>query len=387
MQGVNHQNMNETNKFLLLKAISTHGPISRIALSRQTKLSKMTITSLIGDYIDKGIVRECGICESSAGRKPTLLEVVADSLLTLGICVGRDFLQVGIVDLKGRIISSDQIQMAQITSEETFMKSLFAICDRIFENVDRSKVWGIGISSIGPININEGIILNPPNFNIGNINIVSSLQEKYHLPVFIENDMAVSALAEMYFGGGRGYDHFIYLGVTAGVGSGIIINSRLYSGTTGLAGSLGHMIIESDGEPCACGQRGCIEAYSSIRATVNWVKKNGADQTITWLDLLNKASFNDELCVKALDRMCSYLTIALINAINLYDPQCVLVGGEFWFGANLVIDKLSDMVNERIFAAKVRKSIPIMRSHFPGNASFIGTAALVMENNLEYRKK
>lgn len=386
MQGVNHQNMSEMNKFLLLKAISTRGPLSRIALSRDINLSKMTITSLIGEYIERGIVRECGPGESSAGRRPTLLEVVPEALLTLGICVGRDFLQVGIIDLQGHTVLSDQIQMSQITNEETFLNSLCAICDHILSSVDASKVWGIGISSIGPINIKEGIILNPPDFNIGDIQIVARMREKYPFPVYIENDMAVSALAEMYYGAGKSYENFVYIGVTAGVGSGIIVGGRLYSGTTGLAGVIGHMLVEPNGEPCTCGQRGCLEAYSSIRAIVNWARKNGADPSLTWLDLLNKAVAGDPLCLQALDRMCHYLTIALINVVNLFDPQCILLGGEFWFGANLLLERMNKVVGQTVFAAEVRKNVPILRSQFPGNASFIGTAALVMESNLEYRR-
>lgn len=387
MQGVNHQNMNETNKFLLLKAISTHGSISRIALSRETRLSKMTITSLIAEYINRGIVRECGTCESTAGRKPTLLEVVPDALLTLGICVGRDFLQVGIIDLNGQIMLSDQIQMAQISDEETFLQSLFAICDNLLSTVDTAKVWGVGISSIGPINVETGIILDPPDFNIGNIEIVAELKKKYDFPVYIENDMAVSALAEMYYGAGKKLDNFVYLGVTAGIGSGIIINRRLFSGTTGLAGVVGHMIVADDGELCACGQKGCLEAYSSIRAIVAWVKKNGGCPNTTWLNLLSKAGADDALCNQAMDRLCHYLAIAAVNMINLFDPQCVLIGGELWFGGTAVTDRLSTVANRMVFAAGARKAVPILRSHFPGNASFIGTSALVMENNLEYRRK
>ena len=113
MRGVNHQNMIETNKFLILKTIATCGPISRIELSKKTQLSKMTITSLIADFLEEGIVRECGTSASTSGRRPTLLEVVPDSLLTLGISVGRDYLQVGIINLTGAIVLHNQVQIGR----------------------------------------------------------------------------------------------------------------------------------------------------------------------------------------------------------------------------------------------------------------------------------
>jgi len=386
MRGVNHQNMSETNKFLILKTIATCGPISRIELSKQTHLSKMTITSLIADFLQDGIVRECGTTASTAGRRPTLLEVVPDSLLTLGISVGRDFLQVGIITLTGAIVLQNQVPIGQFTTEDSFISGLLAMCEIILQNVPIEKVWGIGIASIGPINIAEGVIVDPPDFNIGMIHIVPRLQERWNLPVYIENDMAVSALAEMYYGGGRLYNNFVYVGVTAGIGGGVIINQRLYSGTNGLASIIGHMIVQTDGELCACGQRGCLEAMSSVRATLNWAQKNGAQRDMDWMKLLVKAEAGDAACSSALERMNRYLVSGLINIVNLYDPECIFIGGDLWFAKDHLFQHIEQEVNARMIAAGNRPKVHISRSKFPGNAFFIGTAALVMENNLEYRR-
>ena len=386
MRGVNHQNMIETNKFLILKTIATRGPISRIELSKETHLSKMTITSLIADFLQDGIVRECGTTASIAGRRPTLLEVVPDSLLTLGISVGRDFLQVGIVTLTGAIILSNQVPIGQFATEDSFISGLLAMCESILQNVSFQKVWGIGIASIGPINIAEGAIIDPPDFNISMIHIVPRLQERWNLPVYIENDMAVSALAEMYYGGGRLYNNFVYVGVTAGIGGGVIINQRLYSGTNGLASIIGHMIVLTDGELCACGQHGCLEAMSSVRATLNWAHQNGAQCDMDWMELLVKAEAGDAVCSSALERMNRYLVSGLINIVNLYDPECIFIGGELWFAKDHLFQHFEQEVNSRMIAAGNRPKVQISRSKFPGNAFFIGTAALVMENNLEYRR-
>lgn len=386
MQGVNHQNMIETNKFLILKTVTTRGPISRIKLSKETRLSKMTITTLIADFIKDGIVRECGTTASVAGRRPTLLEVVPDSLLTLGISVGRDFLQVGIITLTGAVLLSSQVPVGQFSTEESFLNGLLAVCESTLQTVPFHKVWGIGIASIGPINITEGAIVDPPDFNIGVIHIVPRLRERWNLPVYIENDMAVSALAEMYYGAGRLTSDFVYVGVMAGIGGGVIINQRLHSGANGLASIIGHMIVRTGGSLCACGQRGCLEAMSSIRATLSWAHKNGVPQELDWMELLLKAEAGDKVCSAALDRMLRYLTSGLINIVNLYDPACIFIGGELWFAQDHIYQYLEQEVNSRVIASGSRPRVQIARSQFPGNAFFIGTAALVMENNLEYRR-
>lgn len=386
MRGVNHQNMIETNKFLILKTIATCGPISRIELSKKTQLSKMTITSLIADFLEEGIVRECGTSASTSGRRPTLLEVVPDSLLTLGISVGRDYLQVGIINLTGAIVLHNQVPIGQFTTEDSFINGLLAMCEVILQNVPIEKVWGIGIASIGPINMTEGVIIDPPDFNIDIIHIVPRLKERWNLPVYIENDMAVSALAEMYYGGGKQYNNFVYVGVTAGIGGGVILNQRLYSGTNGLASIIGHMIVQTDGELCACGQRGCLEAMSSVRATLHWAHQNGAPHDLDWMQLLIKAEAGDAICSAALERMNHYLLSGLINIVNLYDPECIFIGGDLWFAKDQLFQHFEQEVNARIIAAGNRRKVQIARSKFPVNAFFIGNAALVMENNLEYRR-
>ncbi len=386
MQGVNHQNMSETNKFLVLKTIVTCGPISRVRLSEITQLSKMTITTLINEFLQQEIVRECGTSASTAGRRPTLIEVVPDSLLTLGISVGRDDLQVGIINLAGTVSLSSQIPMSQFTTEEGFISALLAICDAILQRVNRKKVWGIGISSIGPIDIAEGTILDPPDFNIGNIRVLPRLKERWDLPIYIENDMAVSALAEMYYGDGKQYNNFVYLGVTAGIGGGVIINQRLYSGAKGFSSFLGHMIVKEGGELCGCGQHGCLEAISSVRATLAWARGHGADPALGWMELLARVDTGDPVCVAAFERMQKYLTAGLVTIGNLYDPECIFIGGELWFAKDSLFADMQRDLNARVMAAGDRPLIPLLRSLLPANAYFIGTAALVLENNLEYRK-
>ena len=385
MKGVNHQNMNGTNKFLLLKMIATQGPISRIRLSEKTGLSKMTVTALVNEYIEKGIVYECGLSQNqgSSGRRPILLDIVADSQLTLGVNIGRDNVRAGIIDLRGNVLVSNNFAMGHIDNADDFMKALFVLCDSILKTSGSPKIWGIGVSTIGPISESKGVIYSPPAFyGIHDVPIVEKFKERYHLPVYLAEDTKVSALTEMYLGNAQNYDHFFFVDIKPGVGGAMIVDRKLYGGASGMAGSFGHYIVEPDGIPCECGQKGCLERYCSTRAILRWAKDNGADPSLTWLSFLDKVAGGDEICLKAVKRLCHYLAIGVTNIIAFFDPQCIFIGGDLWTIQDMVVEGVRNEVMNHLWASDVRPKIDILASRFLNNADFIGTAALVMENNL-----
>lgn len=371
-----------------MKIIATQGPISRMKLSELTQLSKMTITNLVNEFISDGIVFERGVYEASTGRKPVRLHIVPDSLLTLGIYINREFIQAGVVDLTGATLRSERVQFSATETEENFFRKLYMVTDRIINIEKKANLWGIGIASIGPLNVSEGVILNPPNFHsIKNLNIVRPLAERYGLPTYLENDMNVSALAEMYFGNGQLVDNFIYLGITSGVGSGIVINRKLYNGHQGYGGEIGHITVDIDGEECGCGNRGCVETYASIPSVLRWAEaeyaKSGLEKPdSSWLWLVNEAILKNEICVQAIRRQCKYLSAALVSAVNLFDPQCIFLGGDIEFAAELTIPYLNKFLNQYKFSPH-DLVVPVLPSRFPGSATFTGTAALVLERNLE----
>lgn len=382
MIGMNQQSMNGINKHILLKNIIIHEPISRIELSHLTGLSKMTVTGLVKEYLDEGIVRECGVAESTGGRRRTYLQAVPDSLLTLGIYVGRDNLKAGIINLKGQIIQSESMELSVMENNDVFLKGLFLLCDRMMQTRYKEKIWGIGVSCAGPLLAKGGVILNPPDFNnIRNLPIVSCLEERYHLPACLQNDICTAALGEVYFGNRNQYDDFIYVGISAGIGGGVIMNGKLYTGFSGLAGIMGHIIVEKDGILCGCGQRGCLEMYSSTRAVVKWARENGAGEELTWMELLVRASEGDGVCRAALERMTEYLEVAFANMANAYDTQCFIVGGDLHIYQKEIVKRLKEKLGGRSFSWGQERNIHVESSSFIGSASFIGTAALVLEHN------
>lgn len=383
MIGINHTRMNDNNKYIILKALATKGSMSRMELSKMSKLSKMTITAIVNEYIEQGIIQECGESNSSGGRRAKLLEIPRESLLTLGIYIGREHLQVGIISARGENIVSESIPFKDMETNDILIHNIFYLCDIMMKNPLKDNIWSIGVSCAGPLSLEDGRILNPPNFNqIHDLNIVDILKERYSLPCYLQNDMCVAALAESYYGNKKNFTNFFYLGVSYGIGGGVIINRKLYTGAHGLAGIIGHCIVEPGGIMCQCGKIGCLEKYSSIGAVLDFAREQSGDNTLTWLKLVDGLNKGNDVSIRALNRMADYLYIAINNFQMAYDMQGIIIGGKLYGAKKYIVERVRERMHSTDIKWKYCHEVNVQSSSFVGNASFNGIAALALENNI-----
>lgn len=383
MTGVNHHDMNINNKYVILKALATKGPLPRNELSILSGLSKMAVTAIANEYMEQGVLRECGELSSSGGRKPKLLELNPNALLTLAVSIDREMLLVGIVNARGMILRSEHIPFRQVDTNQMLTDTIIYLCDRMMQDPLSRNFWGIGVSCVGPLSIEEGEILNPPDFgNIHNLPIVRLLEERYHLPCYLQNDMCLAALAEAYYGQHISLRNFLYIGISSGIGGGIILNRKLFTGTSGLAGIIGHSIVQMNGLPCTCGQRGCLEQYSSITAIVKWAREQSGDDTITWMKLAGGLLEDDSISQRAIDRMAEYLYVAISNFQAAFDMEGVIIGGELYGAKDYIVSKVREKLQSENLKWSYRRKIEVEGSSFMSDASFIGTSAFTMENQL-----
>ena len=199
-KGSNSQKTKELNRRLILKLISTTGPISRIELSRRTGLSKMSVTNIVNELMESHFISELKelpkdfVQETSAGRTPILLETTPGTLLAMGIYISRDFCNVSIIDIKGGIYAQNRTNFSKEESENTFIHKIIHSINHLLEEVSLTpdNLLGIGIASIGPLDIPNGIILEPPNFHgLTSIKLVDVLKGFYQCPIYINNDIAL----------------------------------------------------------------------------------------------------------------------------------------------------------------------------------------------------
>lgn len=387
--GSNLSTIKSSNRSLVLRVLNSMGQVSRAELARITGLTKTSITNIIGELIEEGIIYETGTSDSSSGRKPILLNLSKNALYAVGVYISRDFTYCNMVNLKGEIIRESRQTLEWIQNEQTFLSVIFDSVNEVLaeSNIHKDKILGIGVATVGPLDIRSGIILDPPNFRgLKSIHILEAMQNRFNIKAFLENDMNACAIAEKLFGKGKNISNFIYVGVTNGIGAGIILNNNIYRGVNGFAGEIGHTTIDIGGERCACGNLGCLELYASIPNTVNRVRTAislGAEsglsslKNIIWTDIAEFARQGDSLSLKVIDKLAFYLSFGLVNTVNSFDPEIIFLGHEIALAGELITRPLSEMVNQNLFfrnATHVRVELSAFKDYAP----CIGAPSIVL---------
>lgn len=377
------------NRSLVLSLLNTMGQVSRADLSRASGLTKTSITNIINELTQEGLICETSTSDTSSGRKPLLLNLIETSVYAIGVVIGRNYIYANMVNLKGEILKESKINLDLSENEKSIAAITFQVIDTVIANagVDKNKILGIGVASIGPLDLENGIIVDPPNFRgLKSIPIVKLIREKYELKTFIENDINACAIAEKLFGNAKNASNFIFVGVGNGVGAGIYYDNMLFRGKNGFAGEIGHTTIDIHGEKCPCGNMGCLELYASIPSILRQVDTSlrfGAESTlankkhITWSDVVDAAKAGDAMSIKVIDRVAYYLAVGLVNLVNLYDPEVIYIGNELSIAGDLIIHQINSLVNRNMLF-RTSKTISIELSKFLNTAGFMGAPSIVL---------
>ena len=373
-QGINYRDIKTQNRALIFKLISTGKCSSRVELAKESGLTKMSVSNIVSDFIDMGIVMESHTGTShGVGRCPIILDIAEDGPKVVGLHIGREYCSVALCDLKLNNYKTIYKKL-EIYTKEGLIDLITKLVDDILENEE--NVLAIGVGSIGPLDLERGIILNPPNFyGITNIHIVDILKSRYDIPVFMESEYNNAALAEKYYGDGKDIDDFIFLGITNGIGSGVILNGSLMKNSSLLSSELGHVSIDFNGNYCDCGNRGCIETYASATVIHNRLKlETGLD--ISFKEFCERAE--DSKIDRILLEMMEYLSYGLISSINMFNPQVIMLGDR---GVSLP-DKYLQYLEMKINHYKLSKSynyVKIVKPKFGEMAELAGSAVCVLE--------
>lgn len=337
------------NKNLILKQIITGGSISRIDLAKFTGLTKMTVTNIVNE-----LTAEKLICEKNeqnnhqVGRNPIMLTAKNDNYI-IGIYLNRDYIEVLAGDICGSISDNIRTNLSAET-EESINEKISRSVDALLKKYKR--VHGIGVSAIGPVDSENGIILNPPNFfDIENYNIKEYLCGRYSLPVYVDNDMNTSAVAEKYWGYASDVSDFIYLGASNGIGAGIVMNGKLCKRA---AGEIGHVSVNINGPKCRCGNRGCLEMYASI----------GKD-------------FSGENP----GQICAYLAEGSVTLMNLFNPEAIYLGHRI----PLLGENAPNIIKNHIsgtYITRFNNKVKIRFSKFGQNSPVYGAIAIFIERHI-----
>jgi len=373
----------------VLRLIWREHQISRAEISRQLNLSRSTVTEIIKELLPTGFIEEVGIGESSGGRKPILLQFQDDAKVIFGIDIGASHVSVAMTNLRGKLLLWKEEDYTVTEDPEGTYNLIDKLCKECLSTLKygTNMLLSIGVSVPSPVDpihpeyLSETII---PAWH-GKSGL-ERLREKYGVPVYLDNDANLGALAEHWWGAGKHVNDLIYIKISNGVGAGYILGGKLYRGAKGVAGEMSHMPIDPNGRLCGCGLRGCLATVLSAWALKERVKVlsnlypdsilANSDPSIN--DIENAALKNDSLAIQIVSEATNYLAIAITSLVNLMNPDLIILGGSLSRLGDLVINPIQERINSTALVKDLSRT-RLRKSELEPKGIAIGAATLAIE--------
>jgi glucokinase len=318
--------------------------------------------------------------------------------LVVGVDVGGTKVAAGLVDRHGEIKTQVRTPMVANGEAGEGLAAVVSAIDLVLDHDanTRTQIRGIGICAPGPLDPTTGVVINPPNVPCWrNFPLAAEIEKVYGVPVKVENDANAAALAEAYWGAGRGFRHIFYAGIGTGIGTGIVCGGRIYNGRTGAAAEGGHMSIDYHGPLCGCGKPGCIEVLAAGPAIARRARAKLASEKTSGSGILALAKGNieavtgemvghayavgDRLAEQVLQETVQLLSLWLSNIVDLLEPDVIIVGGGVAAMLNPFFGDISKWLMEYCINSRCQE-IPLLKAHYGADAGIAGGAALCSES-------
>jgi predicted NBD/HSP70 family sugar kinase len=377
--------LKEENRKRVIDALRTTGVASRAELGRLTGLSRSTISTIVGDLLESGLVDERDVppTESAhAGRPPVMISLNGSAGLALGIDFGHRHLRVAVSDLSQTVLAETWEEMDVDHSAEEGLDAAAEFVDRVIAEagVARERVIGAGMGLPAPIDRNGGTVHDDsilPGW-VG-VDAAAEASDRLGLQVEVDNDANLGALAESVWGAAKGKSEVAYIKVATGIGAGLISGGKLNRGVNGIAGEIGHTLVAESGPVCRCGNRGCLETLASARAITGLLSESRREPVST-RRLLELNEAGDAAAQRLIAEAGRAIGLAVANVCNLLNPECVVVGGDLGAAGETLLDPLRRTV-ERIAIPSAVERMEIVPGVLGERAELLGALALVMQES------
>lgn len=387
----------EINLSIILNALRDHPPLSRAALAAATGLNKTTVSSLVQQLIDAGFVTETGVGKNITGRPGILLQLNPHAGGIIGAEMGVDFISVVLTDFAARVIWRHHERTDRREGQAAILRRGIANIEAAVAQarLHALPILGLALGVPGLVDVESGTLLYAPNLQWENVPLRQILGSRFHFPVYVDNEASIAAFGETYFGVARGARNVLYVSAGVGLGGGLVLDGRIYPGGSGFAGEVGHMTIEPDGLPCACGNRGCWETLASQSAVFRRVHeaiaagktstlarfKNSRREQLSIPIVVNAAESGDAVARQALLDTGTYLGIGLANLMNALNPEMVVFGGSLSLAKEFLMPVIQQTINERALRWSWRAARIVVAAH-GSDACMMGAVAMVYDHML-----
>ena len=312
-------------------------------------------------------------------------------MYNIGIDLGGTNIKVGIVNNNYEIISRASTKTNLPRPAEEIVDGICETVDIALNNakINISDIYSIGIGTPGSANRSSGIVLYSNNLGFKNVHLGEMLKKRLKKDIYVENDANAAAFGEYLAGGGKGYENVVVITLGTGVGGGIIIDGKIYTGYNFCGAELGHIVIEYNGRPCTCGRKGCFEAYSSATALIISTKKAmennknsklwdiaGSLENVDGKTAFDGMRADDETAKEVVREYIEYLGCGLTNIVNIFQPQMLLIGGGICKEGDNLILPLKKIIEKEAYCIDENDSTKLGICKLGNDAGIIGAAFL-----------
>lgn len=338
----------QINKSIVFETIKTKGPISRAQISKETGLNKATVSTMVSELIKASFVQEIGEGKSSGGRKPVMLYFNPHVGYSIGIDLGVNYILGVLTDLGGNMVEEITIKL-ESTEFTVVVSQLQAVIESLMNKAPESPygIVGIGIGVPGQVDPHDTILF-APNLQWKNVNLKQILENRFHIPIVVENEANAGAHGEQLYGAGKNIKNQVYVSIGIGIGTGIIINHQLYKGSSGISGEMGHFTIDANGQKCSCGSQGCWELYASEKALLASAEKEKIATSVDLDFLYEEAKVENPKVLNLLHTLGENIGIGLVNIINTFNPGVIIIGNRIAKFEHWIINPIQRILDERL---------------------------------------
>jgi predicted NBD/HSP70 family sugar kinase len=365
-----------------VRELTTLGTTSRAEIARRTGLSASTVSGIVAELQSEGLVSDqagLGGPGPRGGRPAAGIALDRKAGVAVGVDFGKRHLGVAVCNLRHDVLAETWQLMDEDYPADTGLEGARELIDAALAEAQApsDSAIGVGIGLPGPVHSRTGT-LGSSTILPGWTGVrLSDVEERFDLPVYIDNDANLGARAESIWGAGRGCEMFVYLKAATGIGSGLIANGQVLSGVGGTAGEIGHMSVQENGDICRCGSRGCLETVASTGAIARMLER-ALGETVEPDDVIRRARNGDLACARALADAGRYIGIATAGLCNLFNPERIAVGGSLGAAGDLLLNPMRESVEQRAIPS-ASADVEIVGAELGERAELLGALALVLD--------
>jgi glucokinase-like ROK family protein len=382
------------HKKSILRAIYFNGPLSNSDLSKQIKLSTPKINSLLVELIDNGLIQDLGRGNSSGGRRPNIYGIVENSFYVVGITINVHRTIISIFNSNNVDITGRQYFSIKMHSDLDIFNQTNQKLEEVLQqfNIPRNKILVVGIEMPGLINQKEGI---SKTYFPDVTDLSEKLKDIFGIPVYFEHDAKIRTFAEQHFGLAKNKKNVLMIQADWGLGLGIVIEKKLYTGESGYSGEFGHLPIVDNGVLCSCGKQGCLETIVSATAIARMARQgieNGNSSLIKRLvnnDLskieisivIQAANSGDQFAISIFNNVGHWLGRGIAYLLQIFNPELIIIGGRVADANQFILTPIQQAI-QTFSNRDISNNTEIKISELGSKAGTIGIAAYALEKIL-----